>query len=128
MKHMPSYGPFSEHQLAEKLVSVPDAEMKAYHGRRMRTYKIQYIPAVILAILSVVFWFIEIIWLSVLVGSIGFVFFSFVVYKKQSWLRLYHHLTYLREQRLHTLDELTPKKKSAQKYHQLEKKEGRNPK
>ena len=121
---MPEYGVFSKNQLAEKLVNVPENEIKAYHQKRMRGYKLQYIPTILLGVVGILVWFTKLEWLSAVLGIIGVVFFSYVVFKRQSWLRLYHHLTYLRANRLKTLEEMNEQKNSAKKFDKLDKKKG----
>jgi hypothetical protein len=121
---MPEYGSFSKNQLAEKLVDIPETEMKAYHEKRMRGYKLQYIPTIFLGVAGILVWFAKLEWLSAALGIIGVVFFSYVVFKRQSWLRLYHHLIYVRAQRLKRLEEMNEQKKPAKKFDKLEKKKG----
>ena len=53
-----NFGPFSERDLAEKLIKIPESEMKQYYDQRMKKIRLYYIAAVILGILSGVFYFV----------------------------------------------------------------------
>ena len=60
---MSKIGPYDKGDLAEKLVTISDEEMQVFHKNRMKNYRLYYILAIFLGILSVVFILLKISWI-----------------------------------------------------------------
>ncbi len=117
MKLMSKIGPYDKKDLAEKLVTISDEEMRAFHKKRMDKYRLYYIIVIILAILSVVFILLKITWISITCAVIGFVIVNITSFKRNKWKRVYENLIYLKKERQKTLKEMDKgKAKNRDKY------------
>ena len=112
---MSKIGPYNKGDLAEKLVNISDEEMQIFHKNRMKNYRLFYILAIVLGIISVVFIFINIPWISITSAVIGFIIVNFVSFKRNRWKRIYENLIYLKKERQKKLNEME-KGKNKDKY------------
>lgn len=112
---MSKIGPYDKRNLAEKLVTISDEEMQTFHKNRMKNYRLYYILAILLGILSVVFIFLKLSWISITCAVIGFVIVNITSFKRNKWKRVYENLIYLKKERQKTLNEMD-KGKNRDKY------------
>jgi len=103
---MSKIGPYDKGDLAEKLVTISDEEMHAFNKKRMDKYRIYYILALVLGVLSVVFIFLKISWISITCAIIGFVIVNIVSFKRNRWKRIYENLLYLKKERQKKMNEM----------------------
>ena len=103
---MSKIGPYDKGDLAEKLVTISDEEMQIFHKKRMDKYRLYYILVIILAILSVVFIFLKLTWISITCAVIGFVIVNIVSFKRNRWKRIYENLIYLKKEKQKKIDEM----------------------
>ena len=115
---MSKIGPYDKKDLAEKLITISDEEMRVFHKKRMNNYRMYYIIAIILGILSVVFIFIKISWISITCAVIGFIIANITSFKRNKWKRVYENLIYLKKERQKTLNDMD-KGKNKDKYSRL---------
>ena len=115
---MSKIGPYDKRELADKLVTISDEEMAAFHKKRMDTYRLYYILVIFLAILSVVFIFLKISWISIACAVIGFIIVNIVSFKRNQWKRVYENLIYLKKEKQKKLNEID-KGKKGNKYSRL---------
>jgi DNA integrity scanning protein DisA with diadenylate cyclase activity len=115
---MSKIGPYIKKDLAEKLVTISDEEMQIFHKNRMKNYRFYYIVAIILGVLSVIFIFLKISWISITCALIGFVIVNITSFKRNKWKRIYENLIYLKKERQKTLNEMNKGKKK-DKYRRL---------
>ena len=108
---MSKIGPYHKGDLAEKLVNISDEEMQTFHKNRMKNYQLYYILAIILGILSVVFIFVNIPWISITSAVIGFIIVNITSFKRNKWNRIYENLIYLKKERQKKLNEIEKGKK-----------------
>ena len=109
---MSKIGPYDKRDLADKLVNISDEEMQTFHKNRMKNYRFYYIIAIILGILSVVFIFLKISWISITCAVIGFVIVNITSFKRNKWKRVYENLIYLKKERQKKINESGKGKKS----------------
>jgi len=93
---MSKIGPYDKKDLAEKLGTISDEEMQTFHKNRMKNYRLYYILAIILGVLSVIFIFLKISWISITCAVIGFIIVNIVSFKRNRWKRIYENLLYLK--------------------------------
>ena len=115
MKLMSKIGPYDKKDLAEKLLNISDEEMQTFHKNRMKNYRLYYILAIILGVLSVVFIFLKISWISITCAVIGFIIVNIVSFKRNRWKRIYENLLYLKKERQKKKNEID-KGKNKDKY------------
>jgi DNA integrity scanning protein DisA with diadenylate cyclase activity len=115
MKLMSKIGPYDKKDLAEKLVNISDEEMQTFHKNRMKNYRLYYILAIILGVLSVIFIFLRISWISITSAVIGFIIVNIVSFKRNRWKRIYENLLYLKKERQKKKNEMD-KGKNKDKY------------
>ena len=82
---------------------------------RMDKYRIYYILALVLGVLSVVFIFLKISWISITCAIIGFVIVNITSFKRNRWKRIYENLLYLKKERQKKKNEMD-KGKNKDKY------------
>lgn len=117
MKLVSKIGPYDKNDLAEKLLTISDEEMSAFHKKRMDKYRLYYILVIILAILSVVFIFLKISWISITCAVIGFIIVNVVSFKRNKWKRVYENLIYLKKEKQKKINEMDKSKgKNQNKY------------
>ncbi|MHA1476443.1 MAG: hypothetical protein ACTSPA_05090 [Promethearchaeota archaeon] len=112
---MSKIGPYDKRDLAEKLITISDEEMQIFHKNRMKNYRFYYIVAIILGVLSVVFIFLKISWISITFALIGFVIVNITSFKRNRWKRIYENLIYLKKERQKKLNGME-KGKNKDKY------------
>ena len=112
---MSKIGPYDKKDLAEKLVTISDEEMQTFHKNRMKNYRLYYILAIFLGVLSVVFIFLKISWISIMCAVIGFIIVNIVSFKRNRWKRVYENLLYLKKERQKKMNEMD-KGKNKDKY------------
>ena len=112
---MSKIGPYDKKDLAEKLVNISDEEMQTFHKNRMKNYRLYYILAIILGVLSVIFIFLRISWISITCAVIGFIIVNIVSFKRNRWKRIYENLLYLKKERQKIMNEMD-KEKNKDKY------------
>jgi len=115
---MSKIGPYDKGDLAEKLVTISDEEMRIFHENRMKNYRYFYILVIVLAILSVVFIFLKISWISITFAVIGFIIVNIVSFKRNKWKRVYENLIYLKKEKQKKKSEME-KGKNKDKYSRL---------
>ena len=114
---MSKIGPYDKRDLTEKLVTISDEEMQIFHKNRMKYYRFYYILAIILGILSIVFIFLKIPWISITCAAIGFVIVNITSFKRNKWKRIYENLIYLKKEKQKKLNEMDKEKgKKSDKY------------
>ena len=114
---MSKIGPYDKGDLAEKLVTISDEEMQTFHKNRMKNYRYYYIIAIILGILSVVFIFLKIAWISITCAVIGFIIVNITSFKRNKWKRVYENLIYLKKEKQKKINEMDKNKgKNKDKY------------
>ncbi len=116
---MPEYGPFSERDLADKLMNVSDEQMDIFHQQRMKKYRIIYLISVGLGVITVVFLFLGKVfqWVSFGLGIFGLLFFSYGSYKRKQWIRIYENMIYVKRKRTRTIkDQKKTERKQGSKY------------
>ncbi|MHA1701946.1 MAG: hypothetical protein ACTSWK_06745, partial [Promethearchaeota archaeon] len=107
--------PYDKTDLAEKLVNISDEEMQTFHKNRMKNYRFYYILAIVLGVISVVFIFLKVPWISITCAIIGFVIVNITSFKRNKWKRIYENLIYLKKERQKKLNEME-KGKNKDKY------------
>ena len=112
---MSKIGPYDKKDLAEKLVTISDEEMQTFHKNRMKNYRLYYILAIFLGVLSVVFIFLKISWISITCAVIGFIIVNVVSFKRNRWKKIYENLLYLKKERQKKMNEMD-KGKNKDKY------------
>ena len=115
MKSMSKIGPYNKTDLAEKLVNISDEEMQTFHKNRMKNYRFYYILAIILGVISVVFIFLKVPWISITCAIIGFVIVNITSFKRNRWKRIYENLIYLKKEKQKKINEME-KGKNKDKY------------
>ena len=115
MKSMSKIGPYDKTDLAEKLVNISDEEMQTFHKNRMKNYRFYYILAIILGVISVVFIFLKVPWISITCAIIGFVIVNITSFKRNRWKRIYENLIYLKKEKQKKINEME-KGKNKDKY------------
>lgn len=114
---MSKIGPYDKKALAEKLVNISDEEMQMFHKNRMKNYRFYYILAIILGVLSVVFIFLKISWISITFAVIGVVIVNITSFKRNRWKRIYENLIYLKKEKQKKINEMDKNKgKNMDKY------------
>ncbi|QEE15224.1 hypothetical protein DSAG12_01048 [Promethearchaeum syntrophicum] len=108
---MSKIGPYNKGDLAEKLANISDEEMQTFHKNRMKNYRFYYILAIILGILSIVFIFLNITWVSITCAAVGFILVNITSFKRNKWKRIYENLIYLKRERQKKLNEMEKGKK-----------------
>jgi len=112
---MSKIGPYNKTDLAEKLVNISDEEMQTFHKNRMKNYRFYYILAIILGVISVVFIFLKVPWISITCAIIGFVIVNITSFKRNRWKRIYENLIYLKKEKQKKINEME-KGKNKDKY------------
>jgi len=112
---MSKIGPYDKTDLAEKLVNISDEEMQTFHKNRMKNYRFYYILAIILGVISVVFIFLKVPWISITCAIIGFVIVNITSFKRNRWKRIYENLIYLKKEKQKKINEME-KGKNKDKY------------
>ena len=108
---MSKIGPYDKKDLAEKLLNISDEEMQTFHKNRMKNYRLYYILAIGLGILSVVFIFLKISWISITCAAVGFIIVNITSFKRNKWKRIYENLIYLKKERQKKMNEMEKGKK-----------------
>lgn len=98
---MSKIGPYSAHELGDKLQKIPIDEMQTYHLKRMKKYRWFTIGAVVWAILCTVGFFL---WkdyriFTGIAAVFGVIFISYTKFEQQKWIRLYENLLYAKNRR-----------------------------
>jgi hypothetical protein len=103
---MPEFGPYSERELADKLVKIPEEEILEFHKEKMKKFRIYYAIALFIGIASVAFVIIGSFWKWVGTGIAvaGIVVFSYVTYQKKRWERIVENMMYVKLKREKTID------------------------
>ena len=103
---MPQYGPYSERDLADKLVNIPEKEILEYHKGKMKKFRIYYAISLFSGLASVAFIIIGSYWkwIGTGIAIAGIIGFSYATYKKKRWERIIENMLYVKLKREKIID------------------------
>lgn len=121
---MPKIGPYSERNLADKLIHISEQEMLVYYKLRMKRYQKWYIVAILGGILAVVVFFAvaEQRWITWIIVVGDLFLLGGVTFARSRWKNLFENLLYTKRKREKTLKDMHPTKFKGQKYRKTGKK------
>ncbi|OLS12586.1 MAG: hypothetical protein RBG13Loki_3796 [Promethearchaeota archaeon CR_4] len=98
------YGPFTQRDIAEKLAKVPDAEILAYHRKRVRRSRYYYIAGLACGIGVIPFILINNLAGCIVLGIIGIALLQYGRFQRESWKQTFANLMQIRGKPLRTPD------------------------
>lgn len=110
------YGPYTQRELAEKLAKVPDAEILAYHKKRIWHARYYYVAGLVCGIGVIPFLILSNVVATIILGIIGIGFVQYGRLQRAQWQKTFQNLMEIRGKPLRKPDGkiLTSKKKDTQ--------------
>ena len=90
------YGPYTQRDIAEKLAKVPDAEILAYHRKRVWRSRYYYLAGLACGVILIPFIFLNNFAVCLLVGTTGIVLLRYGRYQRERWQKTFDTLMQIR--------------------------------